>query len=90
MAGPGWYYKERIEHELQRLGATSWRYQDDQTRFRDEEKAAPSDVELASEVYGAILGQAEAVLETLSRLHDGVGDDRIAEALFGHTPFERR
>lgn len=90
MAAPGWYYKEQIEHELERLGARTWRYQDEQARFRDEQKAAPADVELASEVYGAILGQADAVLETLSRLHDGVGDDGIADALFGHTPFERR
>ncbi len=89
MAAPGWYYKEQIEYELERLGAMTWRYQDNQARFRDEQKAAPADVELTSEVYGAILGQADAVLETLSRLHDGVGDDKIAEALFGHTRFER-
>jgi len=25
----------------------------------------------------------------LTRLHDGAGDDSIAEALFGHTPFRR-
>ena len=90
MATPGWYYKEQIEHELGRLGARTWRYQDDQARFRDEQKAVPADVELTSEIYGAVLGQAAAILETLSRLHDGVGDDKIAEALFGHTPFERR
>lgn len=90
MAAPGWYYKEQIEHELQRLGAQTWRYQGDPARFRDEQKAAPADVELASDVYGAVLGQADTVLETLSRLHDGVGDDRIAEALFRQPPFERR
>jgi hypothetical protein len=88
MAAPGWYYREQIEHELERLGAMTWRYQDDQARFRDEQQAAPADVELTSEIYGAVLGQAATVLETLSRLTDGVGDDKIAEALFGHTPFE--
>ena len=90
MKAPGWYYREQIEHELERLGARTWRYQDDQARFRDERKAAPADVELASEVYGAVLGQAPAVLETLSQLQDGVGDDRIAEALFRQAHFERR
>ncbi|MBO0684556.1 MAG: hypothetical protein J2P45_15470 [Candidatus Dormibacteraeota bacterium] len=90
MAAPGWYSKEQIEHELKRLGAETWRYQDDQARFIDEQKAAPADVELASDVYGAVLGQAAAVLETLSRLHDGVGDDRIAEALFRQRHFKRR
>ena len=90
MTAPGWYYREKIEHELERLLARTWRYQDDPAHFRDEGKAAPADVELASEVYGAVLGQAPAVLETLSQLQDGVGDDRIAEALLRQTGFERR
>lgn len=90
MTAPGWYYKEQIEHELERLGARTWRFQDDRAHFRDEEKAGQADVELASEVYGAVLGQAPAVLETLSQLQDGVGDDRIAEALLRETGFERR
>jgi hypothetical protein len=90
MTGPGWYMKEQIEHELDRLGAQTWRFQDDQSRFRDEEKAAPADVELASDVYGAVLGKAPAVLDTLSHLQDGIGDERIAEALFRQTDFERR
>src|SRR5205085_911561 len=34
-------------------------------------------------------GQPASVLETLSRLHDGVGDDKIAEALLRQTPFRR-
>jgi hypothetical protein len=89
MTSPGWYYKEAIEHELERLGASTWRFQDDRARFRDEEQAAPADVELTSAVYGAVLGPAGQVLETLTRLQDGAGDDSIAEALFGHTPFRR-
>jgi hypothetical protein len=90
MAEPGWYYKERIEYELQRLGARTWRYHDDPDKFKDARQAAPADVELVSEVYGAVLGPAEAVLDTLSHLNDNVGDDRIAEALFRQTPFQRR
>lgn len=90
MTAPGWYYKEQIEHELERLGALTWRFQDDRAHFKDERMASASDVELASEVYGAVLGQAPAVLETLSQLQDGVGDDRIAEALLRETGFERR
>jgi hypothetical protein len=85
-----WYYKERIESELERLGARTWRYHDDRGEFRDAQQAAPADVELASEVYGAVLGPAPAVLDTLSHLNDGVGDDRIAEALFRQTPFQHR
>lgn len=85
-----WYYKERIESELQRLGAQTWRYQDDRDRFRDAQQAAPADVELTSDMYGAVLGQAEDVLATLSRLNDGIGDDRIAEALQRQPPLERR
>jgi hypothetical protein len=85
-----WYYKERIENELERLGARTWRYQDDRGEFKDAQQAAPADVELASEVYGAVLGPAPAVLDTLSHLTDGVGDDRIAEALFRQTPFQHR
>lgn len=86
MTDPGWYYKEQIEHELDRLGAKTWRYQDHRGKFVDELKAAPADVELRSDVYGAVLGQAATFIETLSRLHDGVGDDRIAEALLRGTP----
>jgi hypothetical protein len=90
MAAPDWYYREQIEHELERLGSRTWRYQDERARYKDEGEAAPADVELASEVYGAVLGQAADVLETLSHLQDGVGDERIAEALFRQTRFERR
>jgi hypothetical protein len=86
MTTPGWYYKETIEHELERLGAETWHYQDDHTQFRDERQAGPDDVELASAVYGAVLGSAAGVLETLGQLQDGVGDDRIAEALLGRDP----
>lgn len=90
MTAPGWYYKEQIKHELERLGARTWQYQDDRTHFSDERSAGPTDIELASEVYGAVLGQAPAMLEMLSQLQDGVGDDRIAEALLRETGFERR
>ena len=90
MAEPDWYYKERIERELERLGARTWRYHADHGDFRDAQQAAPADVELASDVYGAVLGPAQDVLDTLSHLTDGVGDDRIAQALFRHRPFTRR
>jgi hypothetical protein len=90
MTEPGWYYKERIENELQRLGARTWRYHDDRGEFNDARQAAPADVELESETYGAVLGPAEAILDKLSHLNDGIGDDRIAEALFRQTPFQGR
>jgi hypothetical protein len=90
MTEPVWYYKERIESELQRLGALTRRYQNDRDRFRDAQQAAPTDVELTSDVYGAVLGQAEDVLATLSRLNNGIGDDRIAEALLRQRPPEHR
>lgn len=89
-AQPGWYYKERIENELQRLGAQTWRYNDDHDRFRDPSQAAPADVELVSDMYGAALVSADALLETLSHLTDGAGDDRIAEAVARQTDFKRR
>lgn len=90
MARPGWYYKEQIEHELQRLGARTWRYNDDHIGFRDPSQAAAADVELISDVYGAVLAPPDAVLETLSHLTDGAGDDRIAEAVHRQTGFKRR
>jgi hypothetical protein len=90
MTESGWYYRERIEGELQRLASRTWRYHDDRGEFRDAGQAALADVELTSEVYGAVLGQAQAVLDMLSQLNDGVGDDRIAEVLFRHRPFQRR
>jgi hypothetical protein len=90
MTEAGWYYKERIENELQRLGARTWQYHDDRGEFKDAQQAAPADVELTSDVYGAVLGPAPTVLDTLSHLNDGVGDDRIAEALFRQTRFTRR
>jgi hypothetical protein len=86
MTDPAWYYREQIEFELDRLGATTWRYQDRRGEFVDELKAAPAEVELRSDVYGAVLGQATAFVETLSRLHDGAGDDGVAEALLRRTP----
>jgi hypothetical protein len=42
-----WYYKERIENELERLGARTWRYQDDRGEFKDAQQAALADVELS-------------------------------------------
>lgn len=86
MTRPGWYYKEAIEYHLKRLGAQTWRCQTGQTRFKVEEQAKPTDVELSSDVYGAVLSPAAEVLQTLEQLEDNIGDDRIAEALFGHHP----
>jgi hypothetical protein len=86
MTSPPWYYKQAIEHELERLRAQTWTYLDDHAQFRDGQKAEPGDVELASDVYGALLGTPANVLETLEQLQDGIGDDRIAEALFGQKP----
>ena len=88
MTDPGWYYREQIEFELDRLAARTWRYQDERGEFVDELEAAPAEVELRSDVYGAVLGQAETFVETLSRLHDGVGDEGVAEALLRKT-FDR-
>jgi hypothetical protein len=85
MTDPGWYYREQIEHELDRLEATTWRYQDQRDEFVDERKASPSEVELKSDVYGAVLGEATIFVEALKRLHDGAGDDRVAEALLPYT-----
>jgi hypothetical protein len=84
MTAPLWYYKEAIEHELERLGAQTWRYQDDPARFRNEEQANPADVELTSAVYGAVVSDPAEILKTLGQLHDSIGDDKIADALFGH------
>jgi hypothetical protein len=89
MTAPDWYHREAIEHELERLGARTWRYRDDHAQFRDERQAGPADVELASEVYGAVLGAAPAILTTLGQLQDDIGDARIAEALFVHHPSDQ-
>ena len=64
MTRPGWYYKEAIEYHLKRLGAQTWRCQTEQTRFKVEEQAKPTDVELSSDVYGAVLSPAAEVLQT--------------------------
>ncbi len=86
MTTPGWYYKEAIEHHLQRLGAQTWRCQTEQTRFKVKEQAKGNEVELFSDIYGAVLSPAAEVLQTLEQLEDNIGDDRIAEALLGHHP----
>jgi hypothetical protein len=49
-------------------------------------QAKTNDVELSSDVHGAVLSPAAAVLQTLEQLEDNIGDDRIAEALLGHHP----
>ncbi len=86
MRSPNWYYREAIEHELERLGTTSWRYRDEPGQFRDEQEASPAEVELSSEVYGAVLAPPEDLLRTLGQLQDNSGDDRVAEALRGPEP----
>lgn len=53
MTDPGWYYREEIEYELDRLEATTWRYQEQSGEFVIELEAASGDVELRSEVCGA-------------------------------------
>jgi hypothetical protein len=83
---PTWFYREAIEYELQRLGAESWRLQDEPALFKVEKSALEGDVELSSAVYGAILRPAREILETLKQLNDDVGDARIAEALQGAEP----
>lgn len=86
MNSPTWFYREAIEYQLQRLGAGSWRLQDEPTLFKVEESAVAGDVELSSDVYGAVLRPAREILETLKQLNDGVGDARVAEALLGAEP----
>ncbi len=86
MDSPTWFYREAIVHQLQRTGAETWRFQDEQARFRVEDSGAGGDVELSSGVYGAVLRPAGEVLQTLRHLRDGVGDAGIAEALMGHEP----
>jgi hypothetical protein len=83
---PAWFYREAIEYELQRLGAGSWRLQDEPALFKVQESAAGGVVELSSDIYGAFLRSAREVLETLKQLNDGVGDARVAEALQGAEP----
>jgi hypothetical protein len=83
---PGWFYREAIEYQLQRLGARSWRLQDVPALFKVQESATDGDVELSSDVYGAFLRSASEVLETLKQLKDNVGDARVAEALQGPEP----
>jgi hypothetical protein len=83
---PSWFYREAIEYQLQRLGARTWRLQDQSALFKVEESGAEGDVELSSDVYGAILRPARQVLETLQQLKDDVGDARVAEALLGAEP----
>ena len=77
---------EEIEYQLRRLGAESWRLQDDPALFKVRGSAGESDVELSSDVYGAILRPARDIVETLKQLNDDVGDARIAEALLGAEP----
>lgn len=86
MSTPGWYHKEAIEHQLERLGAETWHYQDARADFKDERLADDDQVELSSTVYGAVLGRASEMLRTLEELQDGVGDASISEALFRATP----
>ncbi len=86
MDSPAWFYKEAIEYQLQRLGAESWRFQDEPARFRVEESAAAGDIELSSDVYGATLRQGSSILEILKQLRDDAGDAGIAEALLGAEP----
>ena len=83
---PTWFYKEAIEHQLQRLGAETWRFQGERAKFKVGDAGADGDVELSSTVYGATLRPASEVLGTLRQLNDGVGDARIAEALLGAEP----
>jgi hypothetical protein len=86
MSAPGWYFKEAIEQHLERLGAQTWTYEEDPTRFRATGQTGPGAVELSSRVYGAVVRPAQEVLETLGRLRDDIGDARIAEALMGPDP----
>ena len=65
-------------------------YQDDRAQFRDRQQAGPADVELSSDVYGAVLLPADRVLKALQQLQEGVGDNRIADVLFGHRPSDCR
>ena len=86
MDSPAWFYREAIEYQLQRLGAVSWRLQDEPALFMARESAVDGDVELSSDVYGAFLRSAHEILETLKQLNDDVGDARVAEALQGAEP----
>ena len=86
MTAPGWYFKEAIEQHLERLGAQTWSYQEDPTRFRVAGQTDEGAVELSSSVYGSVVRPAREVLETLGQLRDDIGDERIAEALLGPEP----
>jgi len=86
MTAPDWYFKEAIEQHLERLGARTWSYEEDPTRFKVAGQTGERAVELSSSVYGAVVRPARDVLETLGRLRDDIGDERIAEALLGPEP----
>jgi len=86
MTDNGWYYREQFEYEFDRLGATTWRFQEQRAEFLVELDAAPGAIELRSDVYGAVVDQPATLLDALSHLRDGVGDDRIAEALLRRAP----
>jgi hypothetical protein len=85
MSSSGWYFKEAIEHQLERLGAETWRFHGERDQFKVPEEAKENEVELSSAVYGAVLRPPEEALRTLQQLHDNVGDAGIAEALFGRS-----
>ena len=86
MDSPAWFYKEAIEYQLQRLGAESWHFQGEPARFKVQKSAVEGEVELSSDIYGAVLRPAGQVLEALKQLKDDVGDARIAEVLLGAEP----
>jgi len=83
LSSPAWFYREAIEHQLERLGAQSWGFQDRSSEFRVTASAVDGDVELCSGVYGAVLRPGVEILRTLEQLNDNIGDARIAEALMG-------
>jgi hypothetical protein len=75
------HFREAIEHELARIGAADWRYVGYRGQFKGKDFDTERDAELGSDQYGAVLRDADDLLDLLRTSPTGGGDSAIAETL---------
>ena len=75
------YAREAVEHELERIGATTWRLILDRSWFKGRD-FGPGEVEFSSDEWGATCATPAKILADLRMVPDGAGDEGIAMAWF--------
>jgi hypothetical protein len=77
------WFREAIEHELERIGVEQWHFVGYRSQFKGRDFESERDAELGADEFGAVLMDAGKLLEVLQALPTAGGDKAITQAVLG-------